>query len=148
MAEEETLSVEPAVRRKPRPGRQRDFNPDAPYNAPYASRGVDPNTQTDYELWLTTESQAAHLIRKFGGPRYLADVIGYDRSQIYRWTYPEKPHPKRGTGGVVPRRAVERMVKAARALGVLLTDEDFKLRLYQGPKRLPRPHAPLEDLLS
>jgi hypothetical protein len=95
-----------------------------------------PKFQSDYEKWLYFESQAAHLIRKFGGPYPLARKIGYDPSQVFRWRYPERPHPKRGTGGTVPRKALDKMLSIARAEGVLLTEDDTRIRHYRGDKQL------------
>lgn len=95
-----------------------------------------PRFQSDYERWLYFESQAAHLIKKFGGPYPCARRLGYDPSQVFRWRYPEHPHPKRGTGGTVPRRALEKMFEIARAEGILLTEDDIRPRIYRGDKKL------------
>ena len=89
-----------------------------------------------YEQWLLTESQAARIIDKFGGPAACARAIDYDPSQIFRWRYPEAPSKKRGTGGLVPAAALRKLRAKARALGVLLTAEDLEPRMYSGDKEL------------
>ena len=119
-------------------------------NSPYTRKLIAPklDDKSDYEAWLLTDSQAARLIAKFGGPYPLASKIGYDPSQIFRWRYPEAPHPKRGTGGVVPQRALRLIQTMAREGGVLLTDDDLTVRFYQGDKGMPDRRARLEDVLS
>lgn len=104
--------------------------------------------KTEYEAWLLTESQSARIIAKFGGAHTLANQIGYDPSQVFRWRYPEAPHPKRGTGGVIPARALRRILALARLSGVLLTEDDLRPRFYRGDKGMPGQFASVEDLLS
>lgn len=104
--------------------------------------------KTEYEAWLLTESQSALIIAKFGGAHTLAEQIGYDPSQVFRWRYPEAPHPKRGTGGMIPARAMRRILSIARASGVLLTEEDIRPRFYRGDKGMPGQFATAEELLS
>lgn len=104
--------------------------------------------KTDYEVWLLTESQAARIIDKFNGPYPLAAAIGYDASQVFRWRYPEAPHPKRGTGGVVPPRALRRIISVARELGVMLEPQELVPAFYMGDKSMPTRDANVEDLLS
>lgn len=108
---------------------------------------VDPE-KSPYEAWLLTGSQAARVIAKFGGPYPLAAKIGYDPSQVFRWRYPEAPHPKRGTGGIIPTRALRLIRQMAREEGVLLTDDDLAPKFYSGDKGLPSRRADLEDLLK
>ena len=104
--------------------------------------------KSDYERWLLTDSQAARIIEKLGGPYPLARKIGYDASQVFRWRYPEAPHIKRGTGGIVPHRALRLVMTVARNEGVLLTPDDLAPVYYMGDKGLPSRHADLESLLS
>lgn len=113
-------------------------------------RRIDTNLdgKTDYEVWLLTESQAARIINKFNGPYPLARAIGYDASQVFRWRYPEAPHPKRGTGGVVPPRALRRVIAVAREMGVMLEPGDLVPAFYMGDKSMPSRNAKVEDLLS
>lgn len=118
--------------------------------SPYTRKLIAPklDDKSDYEAWLVTDSQAARIIAKFGGPYPLARKIGYDASQVFRWRYPEAPHPKRGTGGMIPQRALRLILAMAREEGVLLTDDDLTSRFYHGDKGLPSRTAKLEDVLS
>lgn len=93
-------------------------------------------TESEYERWLKVESQAALVIEKCGGPAAVARLIDYDPSQVFRWRYPESPHYKRGTGGLIPRRALRRLIRVARERGLLLTDEDLLPRRFPGFKGL------------
>lgn len=104
--------------------------------------------KSEYEAWLLTESQAARVLARFKDISTLARDIGYDRSQLHRWRYPEAPHPKRGTGGVIPSRAMRRILAIARASGVLLTEDDLRPRFFRGEKGMPSMFATEEDLLS
>jgi hypothetical protein len=79
---------------------------------------------------LIPDSQAHRVIAKFGRPRDLCRALALagadirDPSVVYRWTY-EKPV---GTGGLIPNTAIPSILKAARLQGILLTDEDLRLR--------------------
>lgn len=70
-------------------------------------------------------TQAERIIAKFGNARNLAKLLGKDPASVYRWTHPVA---KGGTGGLIPSSAMIKVMKAARAEGVLLTVED----LYPG----------------
>lgn len=119
-------------------------------NSPYTRKVIAPKLEekSEYEAWLLTDSQAARIIAKFGGPYPLARKIGYDASQVFRWRYPEAPHLKRGTGGMIPQRALRLILQMAREEGVLLTDDDLTPRFFHGDKGLPSRTAKLEDLLT
>jgi len=67
-------------------------------------------------------TQARRIFIKFGGPRRVAAATGHDPSCVYRWDYPKS---KGGTGGIVPLDALRKVRIAARAEGILLTDEDL-----------------------
>lgn len=73
-------------------------------------------------------TQAHRIIAKFGGPRALARLLGYDASQVYRWTY-RKDRYSNGTNGVIPEKALRRILKLARVHGVLLTQDDLDPRV-------------------
>lgn len=66
-------------------------------------------------------SQAERVIAKFNGHSALAAAIGIDRTTVYKWTY---PIAKGGTDGIIPGPALRKIMAAARAHGVLLTDDD------------------------
>lgn len=66
-------------------------------------------------------NQSAKIIAKFGGEAALAQAIGISRITAYRWGY-AKPY---GTDGLIPGRMVERIEKAARLHGILLTAADW-----------------------
>lgn len=80
-------------------------------------------------------SQAERIIHKFGGAARLSKILtkmgpkyARDVSQIYRWTYSSD---KGGTDGVIPRTAMDAIVKAARYEGILLTEKDFNIGKIQ-----------------
>lgn len=77
-------------------------------------------------------SQAHIVITKFGGPQQLHRNLKdlgvpkeecFSASAISKWMYP-KGHSG-GLGGIIPPRALALLVKYARPLGVLLTQEDL-----------------------
>lgn len=68
-----------------------------------------------------TYNQSAKIIAKFGGEAALAQAIGISRITAYRWGY-ASPY---GTNGIIPGPMVDRIEKAARLHGVLLTPADW-----------------------
>lgn len=79
---------------------------------------------------LRLESQAARIIRKFGGARRLAALLKsinhpIQPAAIYKWTYPKS---RGGTGGIIPTRAQGAVIQAARADGIIITSEDMDPR--------------------
>lgn len=59
----------------------------------------------------------------------LARLLNEEASHVYRWNYP----PERGgTAGVIPRRALTKIIELSRLYGVLLTSDDLD------PRRLPK----------
>jgi hypothetical protein len=75
-------------------------------------------------------TQAERVLRKFGGVRKLARILGLAPSTVARWNWPKSKAG--GTGGRIPSDKLEKIMSVARAHGVLLTDEDIL------PKPLPR----------
>lgn len=80
-------------------------------------------------------SQAARVLNRFGGPNRLwrmLDKAGYgksiNKSTIYRWLYTKE---KGGTGGVIPSRVMDFLIKFARLEGVLLEAKDFFPGFYE-----------------
>lgn len=69
-----------------------------------------------------TYSQAAKIIAKFGGEAKLAKAVGISRISAYRWNY-ARPY---GTDGLIPSSAVDRVQRAARVEGIVLTDDDWR----------------------
>jgi hypothetical protein len=51
----------------------------------------------------------------------MAKSAGINRSTLYRWQY----HRPLGTDGIVPNIAVERVTRAARICGIVLTPQDW-----------------------
>ena len=100
-----------------------------------------------------SHNQAQRIIRKFGGARRLAALIGKNPATVYRWTY-KRPA---GTGGVIPTPALKRVIKIAKKHGIVITTKHLypELPLYSGltPKRVYKweqdeAKAQLEELLS
>lgn len=69
-----------------------------------------------------TYGQAARITRLFCGPAALARAVGVSRVTVYRWNY-AKPL---GTDGLIPAAMVERVQKAARREGIVLTPKDWE----------------------
>ena len=70
-------------------------------------------------------SQAERIIAKFDGHANLAEAIGVDRTTVYKWTY---PITSGGSDGIIPGPSLRKILKVARAHGVLLTDDDISPR--------------------
>ena len=74
-----------------------------------------------------TYNQAQKIIAKFGGEANLASAMteaGTPVSRItcYRWGY-ARPY---GSDGLVPSSAIDRVQRAARREGIILTDDDWR----------------------
>ena len=94
--------------------------------------GDPPPSTLPTEWWRTITptalpTQAHRVIAKFGGPYALARLLEYSPSQVYRWTY-EKDAARNGTGGVIPKAPLYRIIKLARRERVLLTSADLDPR--------------------
>ena len=79
---------------------------------------------------LTVDSQAARVIRRFGGVRQMSRVMAYfDRPKnpttIYRWMYPKEVG---GTGGWIPTAAWPDILYVARLEGIILDTADIDPR--------------------
>lgn len=70
-------------------------------------------------------TQAERVIAKFGGPTELSRILNYTLAAVCKWTY---PRTKGGCHGLIPTRALDRILSTARLHGVLLTEEDLKPR--------------------
>ena len=58
---------------------------------------------------------AETMIKRFGGREKLAEALGVNIVQVYRWTYPKT---KKGTGGSIPARHFSKLLKLARERGI------------------------------
>jgi hypothetical protein len=80
-------------------------------------------------------SQAERIIKKFKNARVLSRILTEigrprDKSTIYKWLYPRN---RQGTGGLVPTKAWDDVLAAARYEGIIITSEDMD------PRPLPFP---------
>lgn len=93
-------------------------------------------------------SQAAHIIKKFGGEVALAKLLGISRITCYRWQY-ARPY---GTEGLVPHAMRPKIEALARYEGVLLLPSDWeasRIRYDERPEVIHAvgPGKTLEELL-
>lgn len=65
---------------------------------------------------------AKAVIKKCGGAKRTAGIVGRNISWVYRWTYSKE---RSGTGGVVPHADAQKLLEAASRGEVNLTAEDF-----------------------
>ena len=72
---------------------------------------------------------ALNIISKLGGYDIVAHIVGIDRSNVHRWTYPKH---KGGTGGLIPTRHQATLMVKAKELGIDLQPSDF-FNLNQAP---------------
>ena len=81
-----------------------------------------------------TYNPAQRIVDKFGGEAQMAKALGIRRESVYKWSY-ASPY---GRDGLVPQSMVERIQKAARLDGIILTEEDW------APTRVPEPEVETE----
>lgn len=62
------------------------------------------------------------IIKKCGGVPSLAKIAGVDVTRVYRWTYPKR---RGGTGGTIPTKHQNNILKRARNKGIDLNPSDF-----------------------
>jgi hypothetical protein len=72
--------------------------------------------------------QADHLVDKFGGLPAVSRLVGQHPITIRKWSYPVA---KGGQDGLVPRKALDKLLRGAREEGVYLTEDDLAPR-YKG----------------
>jgi hypothetical protein len=58
---------------------------------------------------------AERMIKRFGGQKQLADALGVNIVQVYRWTYPKA---RKGTDGSIPDRHFSKLLTAAKERGI------------------------------
>lgn len=80
------------------------------------------------------------VLRRFGGPRAVAAIVGLSASRVYRWT---RPRERGGTDGLIPAKHQPVLLAAARACGIRLTPADLVPRRFAGA-RGSLPSAPAE----
>lgn len=68
-----------------------------------------------------TYGQARTIIAKFGGPAKFAKAVGINRITAYRYGY-AKPY---GTDGLIPSAMTDKVERAARTEGIVLTAADW-----------------------
>jgi hypothetical protein len=77
------------------------------------------------------ETQAARVVKKFGGPRRLSQILSSlgvedakrNFTSIYRWMW--KKGDNLGTGGHIPHNAMPYIILAAHENNIELTQEDI-----------------------
>jgi transposase len=62
------------------------------------------------------------VIKKFGGARKVAEMLGCDPSRVYRWGYPPE---KGGFDGLIPAKHQKRLLELAREQNIKLKPNDF-----------------------
>ena len=67
-------------------------------------------------------TQAETVLAKFGGACRLAKLLGCSDSTVFRWTY---PRANGGTDGIVPGKALRKVLAIAAARGVVITAQDL-----------------------
>lgn len=68
------------------------------------------------------ENVASRIIAKCGGHQAVAEMVGVDIANVYRWTY---PRARGGTDGIIPSRHQAKLLQGARARGLPLEPADF-----------------------
>lgn len=86
--------------------------------------------KVEQEFPPATVTQVDRVIAAFGGPTCLRDALaraGRPRhlSAIYRWNHAEEDG---GSGGLIPRTALEDVLEAAKVAGVTLDDATLSPR--------------------
>ena len=65
---------------------------------------------------------AENIIQKCGGHKAVSEMAGVDVTRVYRWTY---PRDRGGTGGLVPAKHHQTLLRRARERGLDLRPADF-----------------------
>lgn len=86
-------------------------------------------------LWLR-QGPAHRVILAFGGTRRLAEILGLSPATVTRWIYPREV---RGCGGLIPSAQIMKILAAAEAYGVEITDAMLAPR-FEAP-------IPVEELV-
>jgi hypothetical protein len=62
------------------------------------------------------------MIAKFGGHEELANALGVNVVQVYRWTYPKD---RKGTDGRIPDRHFRTLLQVAKQRGIKINRADL-----------------------
>lgn len=65
---------------------------------------------------------AQTIIRKFGGPTAMANLLGIHRTRISSW---QRAKSRGGTDGLIPQSYHRRLLDYARSKGIALSADDF-----------------------
>lgn len=82
---------------------------------------------------------AHRIIKKLGGPRAVADMLGMSVTGVYKWTYPKEVG---GVNGLIPAKRQLELMIAAKQRGIILTAEDFFPQL---PKKRAKRKGKIQD---
>jgi len=75
---------------------------------------------------------AQTIIRKFGGPTAVAEIVGRHRTRVSSW---QRPRASGGTDGRIPQEHIETLLAAARKRGIALCLSDFFVERRTKPAR-------------
>lgn len=97
----------------------------------YQKRGGVYRPQPTIHRSPVVSKQAQHIVNLFGGPAVLAFALNQlpdpqyhrGRVQIYKWGYSRAAG---GTGGYIPSSMHQGIVQAARLMGIIITDKDWR----------------------
>lgn len=75
-------------------------------------------------------TQAYRVLMKFGGPSKFHEILiesgsTLSKIRIYKWMY---PRARGGGGGIIPVKAYDKIFRAAKYAGILLTSADLDPR--------------------
>lgn len=65
---------------------------------------------------------ARNIIDKCGGAARVAQLVGIDKSNVHRWTYPKE---RGGSDGLIPAIHQQKLLAAAKIEGIDLSPDDF-----------------------
>lgn len=65
---------------------------------------------------------ATTIIRKFGGPGKVAEIVGTTSGQVRRWRHRKEAG---GTGGAVPHWHIPKLIEHAKANRIRVKPQDF-----------------------
>lgn len=69
-----------------------------------------------------TINLARKIVKKLGGEKIVATLLGLKPAAVYRW-YSEKE--KQGAGGVIPTKHWQPLIHHAKKCNIDVTEEDF-----------------------
>jgi hypothetical protein len=81
---------------------------------------------------------AQTIIKKFGGPSALADLLGIHRTRVSAW---QRSRDSDGTDGRIPQKHHDRLMKLAGEQGFVLRPADFYPRPSRARAKTPKKRA-------